>query len=81
MGALPGHLVALVLEHVGGALILALREVRRRHDHLGVRPGGDLAGLVHRAQRRIRSVRADHDGRDSRSSMPSQCQLQRHPRQ
>jgi hypothetical protein len=44
------HLVALVLEHIGGALILALREVRGRDDHLGTRPCGDLAGLVHRAQ-------------------------------
>ena len=91
-GAVPGlaqdrvdrrvacHLVALVLEHVGGPLIFALGEVRRRHDHLRARPSGDLAGLVHRTQRRIRPVRADHDGPDSRSSIPSQCRLQRHPR-
>ena len=56
--------------NIGGPLILALREVGRRHDHLRARPGGDLAGFVHRAQRRIRSVRADDDGRVAAHSIP-----------
>ncbi|BBY92263.1 hypothetical protein MGALJ_19320 [Mycobacterium gallinarum] len=32
-GGVARHLVALVLEHVGRALVFALGEVRRRHDH------------------------------------------------
>ena len=69
------HLVALVLEDVGGPLILALGEVRRRHDQLGARPGGDLRRpdpprAATNPNRPCRPPRSD-----SRSFMPSKCRF------
>src|SRR6185312_14379716 len=61
-GRVSGDLVGLLPEGVGRPLVFLLRQVTGRDDQLRVGFGGNLAGTVHRTQRRLRTIGADHYG-------------------